>query len=57
VILTVPGCNRSTTIEEVDLLASKVGRSCTVQFRRGDGLGAGGGSSVPPTTGSINGLR
>ena len=38
-------------------LADRVGQNCTVQFRRGDGLGAGGGLPVPPTTGGINGAE
>jgi hypothetical protein len=32
-----------------------IGSECTVQFRRGDALGAGGSLPVPPTTDSMNG--
>jgi len=35
-------------------LAEKVGQNCTVQFRRGDALGAGGDLTVSPTTNGIN---
>ena len=38
-------------------LANKVGQNCTVQFKRGDGLGAGGDSPVAPEIGSINGSK
>jgi hypothetical protein len=36
-------------------LDSKIGSPCTVQFRRGDALGAGAPSPVPPTTNVMNG--
>ncbi len=51
------GCNSAQPAIEKSLLADKVGQNCTVQFRRGDGLGAGGGLPVSPTTGSINGAQ
>jgi hypothetical protein len=38
-------------------LTGKVGQSCTVQFRRGDGLGGGGSLPVGPTTTAINGAE
>jgi len=44
------GCGEGETT-----LASKIGSWCTVQFRRGDALGAGGGTPVPPTTHAMNG--
>lgn len=34
-----------------------LGKSCTVQFRRGDALGGAGNLPVNPTTGSINGAE
>jgi len=36
-------------------LSRKLGSNCVVQFRRGDGLGAGGGNPVPPMTNNMNG--
>ena len=50
------GCN-SSAVEKPPLLVEKIGQNCTVQFRRGDVLGAGGGLPVPPTTGAINGAE
>jgi hypothetical protein len=38
-------------------LVGKIGNTCTVQFRRGDALGAGGGTPVPPTTNAMNGAE
>lgn len=38
-------------------LGKKVGKGCSVQFRRGDALGGGGSNPVPPTTGSMNGAE
>jgi hypothetical protein len=52
--LALPGCGGSRTTEDA-LLASKVGRVCTVQFRRGDGLGAGANMPVSPRTSNLNG--
>ena len=44
-------------VVETNPLRAKIGRSCTVQFRRGDGLGAGGVLPVSPTTSGINGAE
>jgi hypothetical protein len=44
------GCGEGETT-----LASKIGSPCTVQFRRGDALGAGAGNPVPPTSNMHNG--
>ncbi len=49
------GCTNSPTAVEQTPLAGKIGQNCTVQFRRGDGLGAGGSVPVPPTTNAMNG--
>jgi hypothetical protein len=51
----VCGCDNSQPVVEKPLLAEKVGQDCIVQFRRGDGLGAGGGNPIPPTTTNYNG--
>ena len=53
---TTAGCGGGAPLEK-NPLSAKIGRPCTVQFRRGDGLGAGGGLPVSPTTGSINGAE
>jgi hypothetical protein len=53
--IVVSGCNNPQPVPEKPPLAEKIGRKCTIQFRRGDGLGAGGNQPVPPTTGNING--
>ena len=53
-LLGLSGCVRSTG-SEPDRFTRKTGKNCTVQFRRGDVLGGGGGLPVPPLTGSING--
>jgi hypothetical protein len=55
-VLLLAGCG-SSPVEKPPLLAEKIGQNCTVQFRRGDGLGAGGNIPVPPTTGAINGAE
>jgi hypothetical protein len=38
-------------------LASKIGSTCAVQFRRGDALGAGAGNPVSPTISAMNGAE
>lgn len=38
-------------------LEAKVGKTCTIQFRRGDALGGGGSTPVPPTTDNMNGAQ
>jgi len=53
----VGGCSNPTQAPEQTPLADKVGRRCTVQFKRGDGLGAGGDIPVSPATGVINGAE
>ena len=53
VIVAASGCGGFSAGE--DPLAARIGRACSVQFRRGDGLGAGDGNPVPPTTSNING--
>lgn len=55
VMLGLPGCGGSTAPAEADPMAKKIGRSCRVQFRRGDALGAGGNIPVPLMTDNING--
>lgn len=54
VIVTVgiAGCGQPTASSS---LSRKLGTNCVIQFRRGDGLGAGGGNPVPPTTSNMNG--
>jgi predicted small lipoprotein YifL len=54
---SLAGCGNSTPIAEKVPLADKVGQDCTVQFRRGDGLGAAGDLPVTLTTDSINGAE
>lgn len=49
----VCGCNSSQPDEEA-LLKPRIGKGCTVQFRR-DALGAGASLPVSPTTGEVNG--
>ncbi len=56
-VLALCGCSNSQTAVEKSPLAEKIGQNCTVQFRRGDGLGAGGGTPVPPTTNAFNGAE
>jgi hypothetical protein len=51
------GCSNSPNAVEQNPLAGKIGQNCTVQFRRGDGLGAGGSAPVPPTTNAMNGAE
>jgi len=46
------GCGEGETT-----LASKTGSFCTVQFRRGDALGAGSSIPVPPTISAMNGAE
>ncbi|HMO35418.1 MAG TPA: hypothetical protein PKA06_05190 [Gemmatales bacterium] len=53
-VLLLGGCGNSPQYDEALLFAGKIGQQCTVQFRRGDALGAGGGLPVPPTTSAIN---
>ena len=55
VALAFSGCGRGSAEDQP--LSAKVGKMCTVQFRRGDGLGAAGTLPVGPTTGSINGAE
>ena len=42
---------------EQNPMAEKIGQNCTVQFRRGDALGAGGSLPVPPNTNAMNGAE
>jgi hypothetical protein len=51
------GCSNSPTAVEQTPFAGKIGQNCTVQFRRGDGLGAGSSLPVPPTTNAVNGAE
>ena len=55
VIVAISGCGGPSA--ERRPLETKIGRDCVVQFRRGDGLGAGGGQPVSPTTVNINGAE
>jgi hypothetical protein len=63
VAVLLGGCNNAPPLSpsppapKQSVLAERVGENCTVQFRRGDGLGAGGDSPVSPNTGSINGTE
>lgn len=56
-ILALCGCSNSPNTGERNLLAGKIGQNCTVQFRRGDGLGGGGNVPIPPTTNAMNGAE
>jgi hypothetical protein len=51
------GCDSAQPVSDKPLPAEKVGQNCVVQFRRGDGLGAGGSLPVSATTGSVNGAE
>ena len=51
-VLVCAGCGDST-----GTFAGKIGKSCTVRFRRGDALGAGGGNAISPTTDVANGAE
>lgn len=52
--VAIAGCGGGT---DDGPLVARLGRRCTVQFRRGDALGAGGDLPVSPTTGNINGAQ
>ena len=56
-VLALCGCSNSEPAVEKSPLAEKIGQNCTVQFRRGDGLGAGSSAPVPPTTNAMNGAE
>lgn len=57
VAFLLSGCSNPPPVPEKPPLADKVGQNCIVQFKRGDGLGAGGNLPVSPTTGTINGAE
>jgi hypothetical protein len=57
VVFALYGCSNSQPAVEQTPLTGKIGQNCTVQFRRGDGLGAGGSAPVPPTTNAANGAE
>jgi|SRR5579864_6148220 len=57
VVFALCGCSNSQPAVEQTPLAGKFGQNCTVQFRRGDGLGAGGSVPVSPTTNAQNGAE
>jgi hypothetical protein len=54
-VVCAGGCGSGPVAEERPPFMDKIGKSCTVQFKRGDGLGSGANLPVPPTTGNING--
>jgi len=54
-VVLLSGCNNAQPVGEKPPLVEKVGQNCTVQFRRGDALGAGGTLPVSPTAGTTNG--
>ena len=54
-VILVIGCNNAQPVSEKHPFADRIGKSCIVQFRRGDALGAAGNLPVPPSTGNING--
>lgn len=56
-VVLLSGCNNGQPVNEKPPLVEKVGQNCTVQFRRGDALGAGGGLPVSPTAGTTNGAE
>jgi hypothetical protein len=57
ITLALCGCSGSQNPGEQSPLSAKIGQNCTVQLRRGDGLGAASGSPVPPTTNAHNGAE
>jgi hypothetical protein len=57
VVFALSGCNKSQPAGEQTPFAGRIGQNCTVQFRRGDGLGAGGSAPVPPTANAMNGAE
>jgi hypothetical protein len=56
-VVLLSGCYNSQSVHEKATLVEKVGQNCTVQFRRGDALGAGGSLPVSPTAGTTNGAE
>ena len=55
VTIILGGCSNPPSVAEKPPFAQKIGQNCTVQLRRGDGLGAGGDVPVSLTTANING--
>ena len=53
--LILGGCGTPSAVVEKPPFAQNIGKNCTVQFRRGDALGAGRDLPVSPTTDNING--
>ena len=53
--LFLSGCGAPSSVIEKPPFSQNIGKNCTVQFRRGDGLGAGQNLPVSPTTDNING--
>lgn len=56
-VVLLSGCNNAQPGGEKPPFVEKVGQNCTVQFRRGDALGAGAGLPVGPTVGTTNGAE
>lgn len=54
-VLGIGGCSGKPEPVERSPLADRIGQKCTVQFRRGDALGAGGELPVSPDTDNVNG--
>jgi hypothetical protein len=51
IAVALSGCGQSSDTG----ISEKIGKNCTIQFRRGDALGSAAALPVPPTTDSING--
>ena len=54
-VLAIGGCSGSQHAVEKPPFMDKIGQPCTVQFRRGDALGAGGDRPVSFDTDNFNG--
>jgi hypothetical protein len=57
VVVLFSGCSNGQPEPEKSPLSQKVGQNCSVQFRRGDALGAGGGLPVSPNADITNGTE
>jgi hypothetical protein len=58
-VILLTGCGESSKSASSDNsgLEAKIGKVCTIQFRRGDGLGAGAQNPVPPNSDTMNGAE
>ncbi len=56
-VFSLFGCGSGPVVTDPGPLSQRIGKNCTVQFRRGDALGSGAALPVSPETGNVNGAE